>query len=289
MLLVTEPSEHIYDSIAGTTKNLITDSEVINIKIAAIHALSVATFYGGASLDETQDVMDFFLEIVSSDGHFIDAPDNPEIVTAALDEWGFLATQMEEMEETSEEPMDAFVEQLDSSDVSVQVAAGENIALLYEKSWTELDDDEERPRTNSDADSDEEEEESAKGMAKRYTVYRQEHLLIKSLESITKVSSKRISKKDRKSLHSNFADILSTVEHPTRGPRYNAAISNETNKVYGSRMKVSIGKQYEVVIDKWWKLIRLKALKRVLQGGFLVHYEDNSVVSESLPGVSFDD
>jgi len=38
-------------------------------------------------------------------------------------------------------------------------------------------------------------------------------------------------------------------------------------------------------IDKWWKLHRLQALRRVLGGGFVVHYEDNEVIFDSLPYV----
>ena len=229
--------------------------------------------------------MDLFIEIVASDGHFIDAPDDADIVTAALEEWGFLATQLEEMEEGSEEPMEAFVEQLESTDVNVQVAAGENIALLYEKSYSEREEDEEAAPRDDNGDDDDGQDPTAVNMVKRYTVYRQEHQLIQLLESLSKASSKRMSKKDRKSLHTNFADILNSVENPTRGPRYSTAIDAGTNKVYGSRMKVSMGAKNTVTIDKWWKLIRLKALKRVLQGGFLIHYEDNGVVFDSLPVV----
>lgn len=225
--------------------------------------------------------MEFLLEIVASDGHYVDAPDNAEVVTASLEEWGFLATQLEDMQDASEEAIDAFVEQLESTDVDVQVAAGENIALLYEKSYTEREDDDEPPAENEA--EDDEEDPTAANMVKRYTVYRQENQLIHSLESLSKASSKRMSKKDRKSLHTNFADILNSVEHPTHGPRYSNAIDANTNRAYGSRMRVSIGGKNSVLIDKWWKLIRLKALKRLLQGGLLVHYEDNEVVFESLP------
>lgn len=281
LLLVTEPSDRIYDAISSQVRLIITDSDHTNAKIAAIHTLGIATFYGGASLGETQDIMDFLLEIIASDGHYIDAPDHADIVTAALEEWGFLATQLEEMEENSEEPMEAFVEQLEATDVNVQVAAGENIALLYEKSYTEREDDEE-----PDAQYDSEDEDpTAKDKKKRYTVYRQEHQLIRQLQALSKASSKRVSKKDRKSLHTNFADILNSVEHPTRGPRYNNAIDAETNKAYGSRMKVTMGGKATITIDTWWKLIRLKSIKRVLQGGFLIHYADNSVVFDSLPVV----
>lgn len=280
LLIVTEPSDSIYDAMIRPLKGIISSSESASAKVAAIHTLGVASFYGGVSLDETQEIMDFYIEIVESDGHSIEAGDDGNVVAAALQEWGFLATQMEGMEDTSEEPMEAFVEQLDSSDAGVVIAAGENIALLYEKSWTELEEDEE-PEDQSDED-DEDEDPTAKGMVKRYTVYRQEEQLKHTLRGLAQAHGKRISRKDKKELHSTFADVLNTVEHPTRGPRHSNAIDQNTNKAYGSRMVVRIG-QNSMSIDKWWKLHRLQSLRRALQGGFIVHYEDNQVVFDSLP------
>ena len=84
-------------------------------------------------------------------------------------------------------------------------------------------------------------------------------------------------------MHANFADILNTVEQPSRGPRYQKAIDQETGRRYGSRMSIRIHKTGSMKIDKWWKLHRLQALRRILGGGFVVHYEHNEVVFESLP------
>ena len=118
---------------------------------------------------------------------------------------------------------------------------------------------------------------------KRYEVYRQKNQLEHTLSQLATESSKRIAKKDRKALHTNFNDILSTVEYPPRGPRYQKAIDQETGKRYGSRLTVRIHKTGSMKIDKWWKLHRLQALRRLLGGGFVVHYEKNEVVFESLP------
>lgn len=280
--VITDPSDGLYDAVYQSLKRTISDSEFDSAKTAAIHTLGTATFYGGASLEETQDTMNYLLEIIESDGHSVAAEDNGDVVTAALEEWGFLATQLEDMEDATEPAMDAFVEQLSSSDPNVQIAAGENTALLYEKSYTELEDDEEA--TESD-ESDPEDEAPSDGpkMVKRYTVYRREDQLKHTLATLANISGRSISKKDRKSLHTNFADILHSVENPTRGPRYSAAVNHETGKRYGSRLTVRINRVGEMRIDKWWKLHRLKALRRVLQGGFVRHYEHNEVVFESLP------
>ncbi|EME82604.1 uncharacterized protein MYCFIDRAFT_211101 [Pseudocercospora fijiensis CIRAD86] len=276
LIIITEPSETVYDTVQGIFKSTINDSQHGPAKVAAIHALSIATFYGGATVEETEEVMQFFLEIASSDGAVVEAEDDAEVVVASLGEWGLLATQLDDMEDATEEAMDTFVDQLESSDVGVQIAAGDNIALLYEKSFTEAESDDEP------ADSDDEDRARGPRMIKRYTVYRQEHLLQQRLEKLAKGHSKRVSKQDRKNLHIEFKDILNTVEKPTRGPRYSTALDEE-GREYGSRMKVTIHGGGKMSIDKWWKLHRLSALKRLLQSGFMVHYEHNQVVFDSLP------
>ncbi|GAB7326614.1 hypothetical protein MBLNU13_g10588t1 [Cladosporium sp. NU13] len=286
LMIITVPSDTIYDAVANPIKSAISDSQHPAVKVAAIHAMSVATFYGGASTEETEEIMEFFLEIVSSDGASIEEPDNAEIVTAALEEWGFLATQLDDMEDATEPAMETFVDQLESSESRVQIAAGENIALLFEKSYTEAESD------DDSADEEELEELRRTGggerMIKRYTVYRQQHNLLRSLEELTRASSKRMSKKDRKAIHHAFQDVLNTVEKPTRGPRYSTAL-DEDGREYGSRLRVSIHGGGKMLIDKWWKLSRLNALKRLLQGGFLTHYERNEVVFDSLPVIVEDD
>ncbi|KAK4539635.1 hypothetical protein LTR36_010461 [Oleoguttula mirabilis] len=291
LVVITDPSETIYDTIAGPIKTCITDGQHALAKIAAVHSLSVATFYGGAATEETEQVMDFFLDIASSDGAVVEEADNAKLVTAALQEWGFLATQLEDMEDATEAAMDTFVDQLDSSAVHVQVAAGENIALLYEKSYTEAESDDDEP----EADPETETAETPHGnghtprMIKRYTVSRHPYALTQTLAALATASSKRLAKTDRKHLHQSFADILHTVEHPTRGPRYSTA-RDEDGREYGSRLTVTLapggaaGAAAKMKVDRWWKLHRLQGLKRGLGGGFLVHCEGNEVVRESLVG-----
>lgn len=282
LIVITDPSETLYDTLSGSVKSTIRDSDYSGAKIAATHVLSVATFYGGAATEEVEDVMEFFLDIASTDGASVDEADNAELVVTALEEWGFLATQLEDMEDGTELAMETFVDQLDSSDVGVQIAAGENIALVFEKSFTEAESDDELDEHNPDqlANGD------GETMVRRYTVYRQQHQLEHTLNSLAKAHSKRLSKKNKKSLHQTFTDILHTVEVPTRGPRYSTAL-DEDGREFGSRMKVQIRSGSKdggrMLIDKWWKLHRLNGLKRLLQGGFLVHYEGNQVVFDSLP------
>lgn len=287
LVVVTLPEDTVYDAVVGPIRATVTDARHALAKVAAIRSLSVAAFYGGAATEEVEEVMEFFLDIVSSDGATVEEVDNAGIVTAALQEWGFLATQVDDVEETTEVAMDTFVDQLESGDVDVQVAAGDNIALLFEKSYTEAESDDDEPEDDHPDPADGETSNGHPGgprMIKRYTVYRQQHLLAQTLSDLSKASSKRLSKKDRKQLHLSFADILHTVEKPTRGPRYSTAL-DEDGREFGSRLKVAVHGGGRMTIDTWWKLHRLNGLKRLLQGGFLAHYEGNEVVFESLPVV----
>lgn len=280
LMVVTDPDEGVYDEIAGPVKGCVSDAQHPAAKAAAIHCLGVATFYGGASEEETAEVMEWMLDIVSSDGAVVGEEDNPDIVTAALEEWGFLATQIEDLEDATEAAMETFVEQLDSGSVDVQIAAGDDIALVFEKSYTEAESDDEAPA--SPEEDDEVNGHSGPRMIKRYDVTRNPAKLQSTLSSLSKESSKRLSKSDRKALHLAFADILNTVEKPTRGPRYSTALDPD-GREYGSRLKIEVGGGGRMTIDTWWKLHRLNALKRLLREGFLVHYERNQVVFDTLP------
>jgi hypothetical protein len=284
LTLVTSPSHHLYEAIYPVLKTSIADSPSETVKAAAIHALSTAILYSGASTSEISSTMSHLLEIVESDGQSVDAPDSGPVVTAALEEWGLLATHLDDISEDSQDAIDAFIEQLESSDPAVQIAAGENIALCYEKSYTEQESDDDSPGSASASD----EEESAvprtgPRMIKRYAAYRRTDQLTHQLRSLSTLTSHRLSKKDKKDLHTNFADILNSVEYPTRGPRYQTALNQETGRRYGSRMVVRIHRKGVMRIDTWWKLMRLKGLRRVLGGGFVVHYEANEVVWDQLP------
>ena len=285
MTLITSPSDIIYEAASAPLKHTISDSASVASKSAAIHALGACTFYGGASEDEILENMSYFLDIVSSDGENISALDAPEPVTAALEEWGFLSTLIDDLSLESEEAIETFTDQLSSSDPAVQIAAGENIALLYEKSYRPVSADDDNPAVDplSAAISDPDDLPGAPKILQSYSPYHNTTQLTHILSDLASISTHRLAKKDQKALRTHFADILNSIEHPTRGPRYQNAVSHETGKRYGSRMVVRIHQDGVMRIDKWWKLHRLQGLRRILQGGFVTHYEQNGVVFGSLP------
>lgn len=286
LLVITSSDDKIYENAEPVLTRIIRDSTFNAVKAAAIHCLGACTVFGGAGDDGILEQTTFLLDIVASDGQSIEAPDDPTSVTAAMQVWGFLVTEIDDFESESEEAIQIFIDQLDSGDSGVQVAAGENIALLYEKSYTPQEDDESDDSEDSANQSDEHANEAASGpkLLKRYNAYHNTPELERQLQGLATVHSKRISKRDKKSLHSNFASILTTVENPRRGPRYNMAIDQDTNRHYGSTLTVKIGRHGIMNIDRWWKWVRLSALRRILQGGFTEHYfQGNRAVLDNLP------
>ncbi|PQE23989.1 ifrd domain protein [Rutstroemia sp. NJR-2017a WRK4] len=279
-IITVNPGE-MYDTIYESLKRMIDGAQYTSVKAGAIRAISTLATYGGAAESEIRDLMDVFLEIVETDGSSADALDSVEVVAAACEEWGALATVVDDLEDQSDAAVEAFVGQLESSSTEVQIAAGENIALIAEKSYSPREQDDEAPGSDDALDK----EDVDHGFVKRYEPFRRKDLLIETLTQLTRESSKSISKKDRKSIHSSFRDVLATVEHPTWGPKYQPDRDPVTGLVMGSRMTVRIQKAGYMKIDKWWKLIRLQALKRTLGGGFITHYQDNAVVFESLPAM----
>jgi len=270
---ITFEHERVYETVAPVLKRSISDSQSMPIKAAAIYSLGICLSFGGAGEEEIAQVMTFLLEIASSDGTFIEADDSPEVVAAALNTYAFLATQVEDLEQDSEDAVAAFLEQLGADDVRVQVAAGEAIALLYEKSYTPREDDESssdevEETTSSDGEPD------TSGLVKRYNAYHNPREVLEHVKALASLSTKSMNRRDKKLLHQTFACVVSTVENPKLGLQTNNA----------SKMVVRVHREGEMRVDKWWKLMRLNAIRRLLGGGFVNHYfEGNKQVLDALP------
>lgn len=273
---ITLADDTLYESVTALLRRTIEHSQSFPAKAAAIHCLSTCISFGGADEQEFLDTLTFLLEIVSSDGSFVEATDNAETVVAALRVYGFLATQVEDLADDSEDAVAAFMEQLDSSDPDVQIAAGENIALLFEKSYTSQEEDE----TLSDVEEAEDEHDSSGdesgdlNLVKRYNAYHNTSEVADKVSALASLSTHKLNKRVKRQLHQSFASILTTVENPRLGLR--------TNNARGMRVKIQ--QTGEMDVDSWWKLMRLNALRRLLAGGFVNHYfEGNKQVLDMLP------
>jgi Interferon-related developmental regulator (IFRD) len=292
-LTIITTGEEIFHEVQQPLKVRIQDASSDMAQATAILALGTATFLGGADVTETEDIMDYLLEIIESDGESVGAADSGPVVTAALQEWGLLATQYPSMEGRSEHPISVFEDQLDSSILSVQVAAGDNIALLYEKSYTRRDEDEEDSEEDVSADDDDDavEEDDFEyepfrrtQWAQRYDVYSEDEFSLKSkLAELSRATGRHLAKDKKKDLHKTFRDILHTIEHPWRGPRFSTALDKKALHFMGHRLFLMDGRNTVITIDRWWKFHRYEAMRRALGQGFVTHYRLNRAVKDVLP------
>jgi Interferon-related developmental regulator (IFRD) len=280
ILLVSLPvlaGSALYDDLASPLKALIKDSGNMPCKAAGVQTLGDAAYFGGASVDEIEEVMTFLMSITESDGQDVGAEDDIPTNVAALQTWGFLATRVDSIEyKDNEDLMGTFIHQIEGTIPSVLIAAGENIALLFEKSYREVSEDEE-----FDKDDPKITIWNGQRYIKEYDPWYRVDDLMDDLKDVSTLTSRNISKDDRKLLHSSFRDIISTVENPLRGPQYSTALDGDGNE-YGSRQTLK-AKGRVATIDKWWMAFRLKALQRILGGGLVTHIEENDVVEHALP------
>ncbi|KAI1364878.1 interferon-related developmental regulator-domain-containing protein [Xylaria arbuscula] len=271
MTILTTQDESHYDPIYPSLKGLCEDSDEASVKIEAIEAMGIVTMCGGGSGVAAEELLDFLVEIVESDGHSVAAGDNGPTVAAALKTWGFVASNLDDLHEQSDVALEAFTEQLDSTDVDVQVAAGTNIALIFEAA-REL---EEETEEASDLQYD-------------------QHKLIQRMTALVRESSKSVSKKDRKHLHASFNSVLTSLEHG-KGPGYSTARRMASNPHTGGT-KINFGEEYReygyrekirihnisMTIDTWSLSARVEILRSVLGAGLAIHYMENPLIKDIL-------
>ncbi|KAI0912329.1 interferon-related developmental regulator-domain-containing protein [Ustulina deusta] len=271
MTILSTQSDNFYDHIYPSLRGLCQNSDEESLKVEAIEAMSIVTMCGGGSVTAAEELLDFLLEIVESDGHSIEAGDSGPVVSAALTAWAFVASNLDDLQDQSDQALEAFTEQLDSTDVDVQVAAGTNIALIFEAAREYEDETEETSNLQYD-----------------------QHKLIQRMTALVRESSKSVSKKDRKHLHASFNSVLTSLEHG-KGPGYSTARRMASNphtggtktdfgeeyREYGYREKIRIH-NISMIIDTWSLSARVEMLRSVLGAGLAIHYMENPLVKDLL-------
>lgn len=270
--ILTNPTDTVLDQHVSSLKSAAESDEEEEVKIAAIYALAVAAMYGDGSTEAAEDMLQYMIDIVESDGHIVDAPDSADVVVAALKSWGFIAGHLEDLSDQSEQAMEAFVEQLDSTDAYVQTSAGDNIALLFETAR-------------------EMEAETGEKLNFKYDPKR----LAQQMRNASR-GSKGMSKRDRRHLKGDFTSIVTGLERG-KGPGYstagfpmsnphkggsavNSAHGDDVNE-FGYRQTIYVGKE-RLTIDSWSLSAKVEFLRIVLAGGFPTHLGKNETVQEML-------
>jgi hypothetical protein len=294
--IICDNMTNLFTDVREPILSCVSESESTEVKVAAIHAFGATTYFGAAESHQVEASMGFLVQIIQSDGEYVDAMDNAEVVCASIEEWAFLSTLLEPDEAKFHQALESFVDQLDSSAPEVLLAAADTIGLLSEQQYVPRPLDAwNRPAGSSDdramsaAIDPDHNHDLEVALAPQYQqwAWRRAHAIFQGLEPDVRArlrelagSSMRKTRKDvRRELHAVARDVLHALDHPWRGPRFSTALAGDTEsqRWLGHRLVKS-----GLVIDRWWKLHRYNAIRRILQGGIRVHLEDSPSVAEAL-------
>ncbi|KAH6627055.1 interferon-related developmental regulator-domain-containing protein [Chaetomium sp. MPI-SDFR-AT-0129] len=273
LTILTCGSDTVFEEALPILEEACYDAETQENKAEALRALCIAVIQGGGSQDAAKDLLEYLLAIIESDGESVNALDSGPVVTAALQGWAFVASHLSDLTFQQGAAIEAFEEQLNSSDAGVQTGAGVNIALLFE--WAR-----------------EYEEETGESPDMQYN----QHRTTTRMEEIVRDSSKSVSKKDRRNVRSKLSSVLTSLERG-KGPGYSTAGRQGPNPhtggartedegdfhEFGYRERIRIYNQF-LLINTWSLEARVEMLKALLKGGFGIHYLENPLVREILSG-----
>lgn len=267
---------NVFEAAERVLKQILIDDDDDDCRVWAIYALCMAVLYGGGLEEAALEIMQFLIDIVQSDGESIEAHDNAVIVAAALQGWSFVASHVDDFSDYADTAMDAFVDQLDSTDVDIQTNASGCIALVFEASRNHV-------------------EETGEPFQLPYDPQR----LAGRMSDLAKLSAKSVSRKHRRGLRESLVSVVTSLERGV-GPYYSTALyipekddhvpssqrTDDGQAEYGYRCKLRLGNS-AAKIDSWSLYFRVHMMKTLFKGGLQTHAFSNPVVMECLDDAHF--
>ncbi|KAG6006557.1 hypothetical protein E4U54_000157 [Claviceps lovelessii] len=259
-------------------KQILVDDDDDECKVFAIYALCMAVLYSGGLEEAALEVMQYLVDIVQSDGESVESHDNASVVSAAIVGWTFIASHVDDFSDFADVAMDAFVEQLDSSDPGIQCNAGQAIALIFESSRNH-------------------EQETGESFQLPYDPQR----LVGRISDVAKLSSKSVARKQRRDVRESLVSVVTSLERGV-GPYYSTALylpekdsyvppsqrTEDGQAEYGYRCRLRLG-NHSSRIDTWSLLSRANMMKIIFRGGLQHHIFVNPVVTECLEDARWDE
>lgn len=276
LTLGTVEDVEVYDSASRALKQILLDDDDDSCRVWALYALAMTVLYGGGVEEAALEIMEYLVDIVQSDGESIDAHDNAALVAAALFSWGFVAGHVDDYADYADAALDAFADQLDSTDVELQSNAAMCIALVYESSRAH-------------------ETETGKPFQLPYDPQR----LVGRIAELAKLSAKSVSRRDRRDLREALVSVVTSLERGV-GPYYSTALyipekdervpagqrTEDGRAEYGYRYKLRLHNR-AAKVDSWSLYFRVAMMKLVFRGGLDKHMSVNPVVTECLEDANF--
>lgn len=279
LTISTAESVDIYATGSKTLKAILTDDDDDDCRVCAVNALCMTTLYGGGGEEEALDLMEYFIEIIQSDGETIGAYDNVVLVHAIIQGWAFVASHVDDFSDFAEVAMDSFVDQLESGDAEVQAASANCIALIFEASRNH-------------------EDENGEPFQLPYDPQR----LVGRIGELAKVTARATSRKERRGLRESLVSVVTSLEQGV-GPFFSTVLYmplGDDMKNIPKWMRVPDGRAMEgyrhklrlggsvAIVDTWSLYCRVNMMKTIFRGGLQRHAFDNPIVSSCLDDANWE-
>lgn len=261
LTVMTAQEIDVFDAGQRRLKQILLDDDDDDCKEHAIYALALTALYAGGGEESALDLMEYFTEIVQSDGESAEAYDSTHVVTAAMRAWSWLAAHVDDYSSLADTAMDAFVDQLDSASIDIQSLAGECIALIYEASRAH-------------------ESETGQPFQLPYDPRR----LAGRVDQVAKQSTRSVARSDRRSLREALRSVVTSLERGV-GPGYSTAEDPDGHE-YGYRQYINLGSS-AAPIESWSLLVRWNMLKLVFKSGVALHALTNPTAMECVDDATF--
>ncbi|XP_038996611.1 interferon-related developmental regulator 1-like [Hibiscus syriacus] len=245
------------DPLSQAFKSCSESSKIISL----LNCLAVITFVGGNDPEEIENSMQIMQQLVHPklSSNVITVKPTAAVITAAVSAWSFLLTTMDGWRLSPkqwQESVTYLSSLLDKDDRSVRIAAGEALALIFERGSLEKF----ACEAKGSCDGSASEGNKSKGFSHMHGL--KEKILNQVRDLSVEAGGKGSSKKDLNNQRSLFKDVLEFLEYD---------FSPETS------MKIG---EDTLHTSTWSKLIQLNFLKRFLGGGFTNHAQNNEFVQD---------
>ncbi|KAI8578488.1 hypothetical protein K450DRAFT_247119 [Umbelopsis ramanniana AG] len=246
--------ESLYQEIMPSLRVCALHDENGKVKEHCLQTMAMITFIAASSAD-TLRIMEFFFQLLETDGADLNLEDIPaedvgNIMATILRGYGLLfastygegSGNLEDAWEELEKVVPVFTMFLESGTKETRVAAGENIALIFESINTHHNLDDERDPEEALPEYDDMNE------------------LVRALQLLATDSNRHRGKQERKEQRSAFRDIIRTVEEGERP---------------AERLKFG-GKL--VTFRGWTKIVELNAFREIIKQGLHHHFAENDLL-----------
>ncbi|KAI9491503.1 interferon-related developmental regulator-domain-containing protein [Zychaea mexicana] len=256
-----DEQEELFGMVLSLLKNTITDALDVRLKHQCIETLALITLIAASNAD-TRGGLDYFFKILISNGESLQ-PDEKlkqgamdELLCTSLRAYGLLYAALfgdgrgtwEDAWDESQGVMPAHIDFLESTSKENRVAAGENVALMFDCVQV----------------SHKHAQEMSEFEVEDKPEYEEIDDLVDMLQRLSTDSNRRVNKQDRKEQKSAFRDIIRSVEEGSR-----------------PKQKLKIGGQ-NMLFRGWARIIMLAAFRSFLGAGLAQHLQENELLENVL-------